>query len=185
MKQWLLFFLAAIGTHLHGFITEAAHFRDISSWIEKDTLVLVDIDDTLLIPTQMLGCDEWFMHRYKQHAQMGMNASDCLEKTLAEWEAIRHLTRMEIVEKETDAIVAHLQQQGTCVMGLTTQGVALATRTTQQLKGQSFDLSLTAPSPEDHCFAVQNHCVLIEKGFCSPLECQKAYLCLLFAIKSA
>jgi histidinol phosphatase-like enzyme len=133
---------------------ETNHFREILDHTTPDTLIILDIDDTLLIPTQMLGCDEWFLHRVKQTS---------LEKALAEWEAIRHLTKMEIVEPGTEEIVATLQNSGHTVLGLTTQGLALATRTVQQLKENHIDLSLACPFSNDHYF-INKHGVLYRQG---------------------
>lgn len=161
LKNTLIFSFFAIVSQLYGTIVEVAHFSEIRSHVDKNTLVLLDIDDTLLIPTQMLGCDEWFQYRYNEHKALGVSLA--LEKTLAEWEAIRHLTKMEIVEMGTDEIVRELQQEFS-VMGLTTQGLALATRTSQQLKENSLDLSLSAPSGEDHCVSIGGHAVLYRKG---------------------
>ncbi len=99
-------------------IVEVANFQEITSHIQSDTLVLLDIDDTLLIPVQMLGCDEWFMSRLQFHQKSMENGSQALEKSLAEWEGIRHLTQMELVEPTTNALIQTLQTQGYCVMGL-------------------------------------------------------------------
>jgi Protein of unknown function (DUF2608). len=77
------------------------------------------------------------------------DSPDPLEATLAQWEAIRHLTRMQTVEKDTAQIVEGLQKKMYTVMGLTTQGLALATRTVEQLLDNQIDLSKTAPSKED------------------------------------
>jgi hypothetical protein len=143
---------------------EFAHFRDLPFYTKKDTLLILDIDDTLLIPVQMLGCDEWFQSRRKWHQQAGMNSEDALEKSLAEWEAVRHLTKMEIVEPGTEKIIHSLQEKRCLMIGLTTQGLALATRTKQQLMEQQIDLSLTAPSKADHYFQLAGHSILYRHG---------------------
>lgn len=144
-------------------ILESQHFSEIVSHVTPETLVILDIDDTLIVPKQMLGCDEWFQFRLKKYQKEGMTSSQALEKALAEWEAVRHLTKMEIVEPGTEEIVKSLQNQGHCIIGLTTQGLALATRTTQQLKENCIDLSLTAP--EKSCYIhLNDHGVLYRDG---------------------
>jgi len=167
MKYWIACFLLAI-SQVHGVVIETTHFREITSYPQKDTLVLLDIDDTLLLPTQTLGSDTWFLYRVKQNQIAGVATSDAFEKSLAEWEAIRQLTKMEIVEPGTDKIVHLLQDQAQnqkfYVMGLTTQGLALATRTSQQLKENGFDLSLTAPSREDQYLLINGRGVLYRNG---------------------
>lgn len=158
------FWLVLIFTFsLHSIIFELPHFREMTHHLKEEDLVILDIDDTLLIPTQMLGCDEWFQYRYKEHLKE-MSQREALEKALAEWEAIRHLTKMEIVEPGTDALIQELQNAGHCIMGLTTQGLALATRTSKQLTSHQIDLQLTAPSQEDHYFTIGGHGVLYRHG---------------------
>jgi len=162
MKKFILLAFVLF-TSLHAKIIEIQSFKQVVPYVNKDTLLILDIDDTLLIPEQMLGCDEWFMHRLKKW-EKEICFVDALEKTLAEWEAIRHLTKMEIVESGADKIVQSLQAQGVTVMGLTTQGLALATRTVQQLKSNHFDLAATAPSNEDCFFTLKGHGVLYRNG---------------------
>ncbi len=126
-------------------IIETPHFSDLRSYADADTLILLDIDDTLLIPTQTLGSDVWFQYQYKKNKDL----PDPLDATLAQWEAIRHLSRMKTVEKDTAKIVSDLQRKTYCIMGLTTQGLALATRTVEQLLDNDIDLIKTAPSQDD------------------------------------
>lgn len=112
MNRFIFLLVLLAFSFVHATIVESRNFKELSSHITPDTLVLLDIDDTLIIPKQMLGCDEWFQFRLKKHQTEGMNFSAALEKALAEWEAIRHLTKMELVEPGTDAIVNSLQKKG-------------------------------------------------------------------------
>jgi orotate phosphoribosyltransferase len=158
--------LALLTTHIavHAKIIETAHFKDLHTHISKDSLIILDIDDTLLITKQMLGCDEWFMARLQEAEQNGLTKNQALETTLAEWEAIRHLTKMEIVETGSDAIIKKLQDEGYTVMGLTTQGLALATRTSTQLQENGINLLGSAPHKTDECIIVNGHTILYRNG---------------------
>lgn len=161
-KLFLIFFL--ISSFLNAEIVEIKNFSEIYSYVNPNTLIILDIDDTLLIPVQMLGCDEWFLSRLKYYKNQGWTSSNGFEKTLAEWEAIRHLTQMEIVEPGTEKIVKKLQDEGYTVMCLTTQGLALATRTKIQLNENHIDLLATTPSKEDHYLNNDGHGVLFRNG---------------------
>lgn len=161
--RYLVLFLVSLSL-LSAEIIETHNFREIKDHLTSDTLVLLDIDDTILVPTQMLGCDEWFSYRWKKHQSQGMPRDVAREKSLAEWEAVRHLTAMELVEPETNAMIENLQKQGVCIMGLTTQGLSLATRTTQQLQQHNIDLTKTAPSSEDHFLSPEGHGILYRHG---------------------
>ena len=148
---------------LQAVIIETAHFKEIANHITPDTLVLLDIDDTLLIPTQTLGTDVWFQYRWDLHKTKGLDTHSALEKALAEWESVRHMTSIKIVEEGTEKIIEELQNTRTPVMGLTTQGLALATRTIEHIKMLGIDLTKTAPCQEDHYF-MNTHGVLYRQG---------------------
>lgn len=158
---WLVLFLFG---SLSAQIVECGRFKEANSYVEKDTLLVLDIDDTLLIPVQMLGCDEWFSLRIKTHLGEGMDPRKALEKSLAEWEAVRHLTQMEIVEPGSVEVLQAWQERGIQVMGLTTQGLALATRTSLQLHEQGIDLKKTPPWAGDLYFENGSHGVLFRNG---------------------
>lgn len=176
MRKQLWIFVAVLmgmASSLQAQVIEASCFKEIHKHITKDTVVLLDIDDTLLIPCQMLGVDDWFTLRWKKHQASGLDRAAALEKALAEWESVRHVTQMKTVEKDTDAVVQEMQKKGHLVMGLTTQGLALATRTVQQLLQNKIDLSLTAPSKDDCYVNIKGHSVLFRKGVLFTSNTQK------------
>lgn len=148
----------------HAIIVEAKNFKEITNYIYPETLFLLDIDDTLLIPVQTLGTDAWFLSRLNYHLQMGNEYPLALDKSLAEWEAVRHLTDVKIVEDGTDHIIDEMQKNNIAIMGLTTQGLALATRTIVQLASLSIDLSKTAPYSQDCYFINGKQGVLYRQG---------------------
>lgn len=145
-------------------IIEVKHFGELLPFADGKTLVILDIDDTLLIPVQTLGTDVWFISRLKYHLQQEKQREMALDKALAEWEAVRHMTKIKIVEEGTAEMIQQLQNRSIVVMGLTTQGLALATRTRMQLLSLNIDLSLNAPFSEDHYFLNQGQGVLYRNG---------------------
>lgn len=163
MKQLfvLFYFITAVAC---ADIFETPHFDEIQQYVNPNTLVIVDIDDTLLIPVQTLGTDVWFCSRLSHHSKTQSDYALALDRALAEWEAVRHLTNVKIVEEGTQTILRHMQSQGVVIMGLTTQGLALATRTHMQLKSLGIELSLTPPSQDDFYFINGPHGVLYSHG---------------------
>lgn len=167
MKSWLFLCCFLRLAFLEAVIVEFSHFQDLPSYVAPEDLVIVDIDDTLLIPVQMLGCDEWFQHRMKSYANRGVDWTSALKKALDEWEAVRYLTEMEIVEPGTEKVIRSLQEERVCVMGLTTQRLAIAAKTSQQLLEQQIDLSRTAPIQRDHYFQLAGAGILYKDGILS------------------
>lgn len=166
MKRFFLSIYLCVVTicYLHAEIIETKNFKEIIPHIYPETLVILDIDDTLLIPVQTLGTDAWFLSRLDHHFQIKKDRFLALDRALAEWEAIRHITNVKIVEEGTDDIINEMQKSNTVIMGLTTQGLALANRTVVQLKSLSIDLSRTAPSVHDCYFINGQNGVLYQQG---------------------
>lgn len=155
MTKWLLSTLL-IFNFINAEIIETSRFADILNYVNEDTLVLLDVDDTLIVPKQTLGSDIWFTYRMSQLKAEGLSNKDALHKALNEWIAIRHLTEMELVEESTARVVRQIQERGITVMGLTTQDLTLANRTNSQLEGLEIDLRLTAPCDHD-CYFAAHH----------------------------
>lgn len=133
-------------------IYETYNMSELYDHLKPGMLVVFDIDNTLIEPVQELGSNQWFENRIKEYVSYGHNKGEALEKALREWTAIQSITLVKLVEPGIDAIVKDLQEQGYTVMGLTTRGLGLSTRTVEQLQTVGIDLSVTAPSHEEVFF---------------------------------
>lgn len=151
MKTVFFFFLLMIAPVV-GAIHETSQFEEILTHVDENTLVLLDIDDTILIAPQMLGTDAWLNHQIRERTKDGVDPAEAFTKSLLEWQAIRYITEMELVEPDTGDIIRQLQAKGGHVIGITMQGVALADRTSHHLHIHHIDLSKNAISEEPHCF---------------------------------
>lgn len=173
MKQKLYLFLAfsllLFFAQLSGKILETYHFKEITKHLTPNCLVILDIDDTLLIPAQTLGTDVWYQHRLKHYNSIEKDPAVALDKALSEWQAIRFLTKVKIVEEDTDKIIEQMQKKNIPIMGLSTQELVLTTCTANQLKSLNIDLSKTPPTQEDQYFISQRgvlfrHGILFTSG---------------------
>lgn len=144
-------------------IIETNTFSDLLKYIHPKSLVLLDIDDTLLEPKQTLGSDAWFLWRINFYKKQGVDPKLAFETALMDWVAVQSLTKVKLVEPNTDKIVKQMQDEGFHVMGLTTRGASLATRTAQQLKTLDIDLSRSAPTNEELLF-LNPHEVIFKNG---------------------
>lgn len=142
---------------------ETNSFSDLQKYIKPNSLVLIDIDDTLMEPKQTLGSDVWFRWRIDYYKNQGVEPRIALETALMDWVSVQSLTQVKLVEPGTDKIVQRIQDEGFHVMGLTTRGASLATRTTQQLKTIDIDLSRSAPTHNELLF-LNPHEVIFKNG---------------------
>lgn len=158
--KFLLFFIITLSS-INAKIIEIKYFNESVPYLTKDTLLVLDIDDTLLVPKQMLGSDRWFQERIKQ--QKGLSAAEAFEKTLHEWEGIRHFIEMQIVEPGMQKTIEALQKKEHLIMGLSTQALTLSKVTFKQLINNQIDLRLTAPQ-KSYYFQHENQGVLYVNG---------------------
>lgn len=143
---------------------EISHMDELNKFIKPDSLIIFDIDNTLVMPAQDLGTDEWFYHQFESYLRSGMLINDALEKALFEWNAIQLLTKVCIVEPGTQKIIKHLQNEGFKAMALTTRGLEISACTVKQLKSLNIDLNLTSPSRSNHYFMVDQSQVLFHEA---------------------
>jgi hypothetical protein len=159
----LLFF--GFSMSLTARVQEAAYFRDLSQVVTKDTLVLIDIDDTIFIPSQTIGSDVWYCWKMAKYTGQGLSQIEAKEKALAELRAVRQLTRVQLVEPDTAKIIEKLQQEGIFCFGVTAQGLSLATETIRHLKGLGVDFSKSVPFDQEECYFLNNgHGILYRQG---------------------
>ena len=163
MKQLLFAVTLFLTVPLAAEIIEIYQFNEIEKYASAETLVILDIDNTLLMPQQELGSDQWFRYRLDYYRKQGNTYPQALEMALPEWEAVQNITDVKVVEETTPEVIASLQNQKIRVIGLTTRGLALATRTVQQLESVGIDLSITAPS-RDEIPLLNPHAILFRKG---------------------
>jgi len=133
-------------------IIETNHFSILREHMGRNTLVLIDIDNTLIRPAQFLGSDMWFRHRLGIHKKNGSNSQVALDKSLAEWTAVQNVTNVQLVEEACQSITKELQNQGHTVICLTTRGLGLATRTIYQLHTVGIDMTPSSPTDKEIFF---------------------------------
>lgn len=161
MKNIFFFFLLSFP--LQGAIKEVMEYQSFAEHAQPKTLLITDIDNTLIAPAQELGSDPWFRKRLTHYKNNGYGEQEALEKALVEWEGVQNITTVQLVEKTIPQILHSLQEKKFIIIGLTTRSLNLANRTIQQLQSVDIDLNLTAPSRDD-IFLTTPHPILFRKG---------------------
>ena len=151
MKKALLIFIFPLFA-LDALIIESDQVKTVKEHLTPGSLVVFDIDNTLIEPVQELGNDQWFRHRLKNLTHQGLSQEQAIKQCVLDWEAIRNVTEMQLVEEGVNDFISSIQTDEVPVMGLTTQGYSLALRTIFHLNKLGIDLSPTSPSLEDQVF---------------------------------
>lgn len=144
-------------------IIEIQHFVDIEKYLDKNSLLACDIDDTVFEPTTWVGSDEWFCRELERYIQLGYCRQEALELALGPWTGVQYFITPKLVEDKTDQIIRNLQAKAFPILGLTTRGAGLATRTIEMLKMVNVDFTKSTPV-KDTRVVFLNPEVVIYKG---------------------
>lgn len=159
-KLFLLFIVIGFGAYSDetnaspkSEIIEINNINDVLEHATHGTMVLFDIDNTLLEPIQTLGSDQWFRWRLQQLKEQGHVHSIALEMALQDWTPIVTATQVKAVESTAPTCIKALQNDNAIIMGITTRASCLSHATYEQLKSINIQLHQTAPhSTQDVIF---------------------------------
>lgn len=107
-------------------------------------LIILDIDNTLYRPKQMVGSDEWFDYTLQQEQKNAPHESK--QKVLTLWTALQMITKVIPMESKTVDVINTLQQKHCLVMAMTTRGSNLAFSTFRQLSSLDIHLEKSEPT---------------------------------------
>lgn len=127
----LILFLAP---YLHGEIIETNQLTDVLDYVTENTLVVFDLDNTLIKAQQTLGSDQWFSHEINQNMKQGLDLYQAIDNILPLYFHIQDVTAVTLTEPCIPNILQKLNNMGIQTMALTTRSPQLARRTFQLLR---------------------------------------------------
>jgi hypothetical protein len=130
---WMLFLMPLL---VFGNIIETNRFADILDHLDvnKRTLVICDIDNTLLESEQQLGSVAWGDHMIAELKRKGLSEWQAEEIENIYWRLVQPYISVRPVDPHTQDVVRYMQQQGVDVLGLTARAPQEAACTVAQLK---------------------------------------------------
>lgn len=105
-------------------VSNLAALSDLINNIPENSLIVSDLDNTLMEPAQLVGSDQWF-EAYLKHTKD-------IQQTLRAYNYVHERSTVTAVEPSTVKFVNDLKQKHN-VLGLTTRGRELADATIRQL----------------------------------------------------
>lgn len=124
-------------------------FHDIQKLDAKTTLVIFDIDNTLIAHDSFLGSEQWFEWQRKLHKNPGYDKGELFGNNpdlfLTFSNFVTPYQPMHSVDENWYWIVGDLQFNGYSVMIETSRAPNTRDGTEQQLRANGFDFSVTAP----------------------------------------
>ena len=136
MKKFYQLFLVllVLTSQLFGQTVEIKKMTEILDTVTEDSIVIFDLDNTIMEASQTLGSDQWFDHRIGQLKNQGLAVEAAVEQSVSEWVEINRKGKVNLVEKSTPGIVRSLQDSGIPTMGLTARPTVFVDRSLEQLR---------------------------------------------------
>lgn len=114
-------------------IFETSTLSAIKEHLSDSTLIVFDIDNTLLEPVQALGSDQWAWGRLKELKAKGLSESEAFQQTMKEWREVHAITKVRSPESMTPELIQELQNKGYPLIALTTRAPEDADVTIREL----------------------------------------------------
>lgn len=146
MKKFLslvITFILFSSLQLHAIIFESDTLSSVLAHADKDTLVVFDIDNTIMETQQYLGSDVWLCHTIDQCKSKGFSAKDVLNYILPLYFLIHEYHDMKPIQN-APALIKTLQNKNITVIALTNRSKHITQITLDQFDKMGIDFSLTS-----------------------------------------
>lgn len=146
MKNVFLMLLMLFTVPVHAKVVEIKSMSQILPAVSADTLVIFDLDNTIMEPTQTLGSDQWGTHEIARFKSSGLPDRQAKDQGVARFAQVQMKTQVQPVEALTPRLIQQLQMNKVQVLGLTARPLNLTLRGVQQLQSLHVNLAFTAPT---------------------------------------
>ena len=169
---FLFLSLVSISSNIYAY-RQIASFHDLCAYITPDTMIVLDIDNTVMVPHEYEGSDMWFVASMKEHLDAGKHYTHALDIVLPEYARLQKTMTVRAVEPVIPDFITKWQDAGHTVVGLTNRGNPVIQDTHNLVRSLAIDFSLTAPeSSFGDEFLIGEKPVVYESGiiFCTTAD---------------
>lgn len=141
MKTSMVLLIAVLTIQAQAEVIETNSYRDVLKYVTADTLVVTDLDNTVIEPVQTLGSDQWGEAMGKKLLAAGFEKAQAIEMHVSMFALVQQHTKVKTVESDTASIIDNLIANNIPVLGLTARPVYIVERTLDLVK--SVNLNIT------------------------------------------
>lgn len=143
IRQFLYSLLLAVSlsSQLCALIIESDSIQSIEQYVQEDTLVIFDIDNTIAMPKGTIGSDQWFGHLIRQAIKEGFEGQHAVDHILPTYCEVQNAIDLRPVENCTVSYIKSLQERNIPAIALTARSMPLVFRTVKQLKNIGIDFT--------------------------------------------
>lgn len=168
MRHWLLIVLSipmlTYSVLAESRIVENNKMSQVMSHVEAETLLVFDLDSTIMKTAQMLGSDAWFSQYFRKNMDCGMDEAEAINKAIDLWKQIHRVTAVQPVESDIPGLIADMQDNKVVVMALTARPGDVSDNTLRQLESIDVDFFRNAPYKKRLKFESMEKPVMYYKG---------------------
>lgn len=102
--------------------------------IDSETLIVFDVDNTLISPKGYFGSDEWFYYLVKIKRFNGLSEKEATDQAVVAWNKAQQVIEVKTVEDSTLSIIQKFKSSGHKMMALTARNFDIYGDTLRQLR---------------------------------------------------
>jgi len=123
-------------------IVEIKKIEEANSYVsdQNKTLIIFDIDNTILEPTKPEGSDQWFYAAINYFQKQGLTYQQARNKVIPIYIELNRKNGVQLVEKEVVALIHSFQHRNIPVIALTSRSEPIKSITIKQLTSFNIDL---------------------------------------------
>lgn len=114
-------------------ITEIHSIRQTLDFLDEESHVFFDIDNTLLTSVHDFGGERWEHFMIQHFIEEGATEEDASERASHIWKAVQIISDIQIVEPDAVEVIEHLHQKGHPVFAITARSPEFYKVTEEQL----------------------------------------------------
>ncbi len=147
-------------------IREISSMKEIVPFLNGDTLLVFDVDNTVLEPAAgNLGSDQWWYYLARKYTAIdGLTEKEADKKAMDLWNKVQWLIEVRAVERITPDIMREQQKLGRKVMGFTARTPSIAAITLEQLKSIGVEYAKYPIHSKEFEFKLAGDTALYTKG---------------------
>lgn len=133
----------------HSRIFESKNINDILSYVDRDTLVIFDIDYTLFHTKTCLGSPEWNFYLIQKEIKKGHSREISFNKHYPAWLKAQQFNDIELLDSKAPELIKDLKHKALGYIALTSRQSTAAEITRWQLHKFDFEFN-KSPLAEHH-----------------------------------
>lgn len=151
-KSFFCALLLSLSNLTEAQIIESDDITHLLTHIDEKSLVIFDLDNTLIEPKQLLGSDQWVGYKINHLIASGIDPQEAVEQVVTCWFSVLSYSEMVMVDPRAHEVLSTLHEQGIGSIGLTKRDPLSCALTLGQLEKLGVQFQPTHPLENTHLF---------------------------------